>query len=80
MQVIKLGEKGQITLPKAFREHYHLRRGSSIRVVDLGNGIINLIPVEPPSELNAPVFSSKSVYSVEDMNEAIGQEISEHYR
>ena len=35
-----ISSKGQITLPKALREKYHLREGETVVVVDAGEGIL----------------------------------------
>jgi bifunctional DNA-binding transcriptional regulator/antitoxin component of YhaV-PrlF toxin-antitoxin module len=79
MNTIKLGEKGQITLPKAFRERYQFSKGTCFHLVDQGNGIISMIPVQHANEMNAPVLSSALAYCVEDMDEAIGQAVEEEF-
>jgi bifunctional DNA-binding transcriptional regulator/antitoxin component of YhaV-PrlF toxin-antitoxin module len=80
MSTIKMGEKGRITLPKAFCEQHQLTKGSQFRLIDQGNGIISIIPLQPASEMNAPVLSSNKHYSVEEMNEAIGQAVEEKFK
>ena len=82
MNTIQLGEKGQITLPKAFRDNHNFSKGTCFRLVDQGNGIISIIPVQHANEMDAPVFLSplsSQTHSVEDMNEAIGQAIEEKF-
>ena len=39
----RLGEKGQLTVPKAYREAFALEAGDSIAVLQLGSGLL-LIP------------------------------------
>lgn len=80
MQIVKLGEKGQITLPKKYRDQYHLGKGTKFRIIDQGQGIISIIPVQHSSSLNAPVFSFLKTRSVEEMNETIEQEASGQYK
>ncbi len=79
MNQVKLGEKGQITLPKAFRDLHHFSKGSCFRLVDQGNGIISIIPIKPAAEMDAPVFSSAERHTVDDMNEAVGQAVEEQF-
>ncbi len=80
MNEVRLGEKGQITLPKAFRDQYGLEKGDLLKLVDLGNGILEVVLVKPSLKLDAPVFGSSRKYSVEDMNEAIGKTVVDKYK
>jgi AbrB family looped-hinge helix DNA binding protein len=80
MNEIRLGEKGQITLPKAFRDHYGLEKGDLLKLVDLGNGILEIVLVKPSMQLKPPVFGSLRRYSVEDMNDVIGKTVVEKYK
>ena len=80
MNTVKLGEKGQITLPKAFRERYQFGKGTCFRLIDQGNGIISIIAVQHASEMNAPSISSELTYCVEDMDKAIGQAVEEAFK
>lgn len=43
MHQVRLSEKGQVTLPKKIRDHYHLSKGDEVRLIDLGNGIMEVI-------------------------------------
>lgn len=58
----KIGEKGQLTVPKQFRKEFGLGAGSPFAVLRLGNGLI-LLPEEHrfevlAQELTAAVLSS----------------------
>ena len=80
MNEVRLGEKGQITLPKTFRDQYGLEKGDLLKLIDLGNGILEVVLIKPSSELEAPVFTSARKYSVEDMNKIIGKTVVEKYK
>ena len=80
MQIVKLGEKGQITLPKKYRDQYHLEQGTHFRIIDQGQGVISIIPVQHSSRLNAPQFNFLKARSVQEMNDAIEKEAREHYK
>jgi AbrB family looped-hinge helix DNA binding protein len=80
MSTVKLGEKGQITLPKDFRDQHNFSKGTCFRLVDQGNGIISIIPIRHASEMEVPVFLSSGNHSIEEMNQAIGDEIAEEFK
>jgi AbrB family looped-hinge helix DNA binding protein len=46
MRTYRLGEKGQITLPKAYRDAVALDPGAPIAVLQVGSGLL-LIPEDP---------------------------------
>lgn len=48
--VVKVGEKGQITIPKKIREKEGLKKGESLEVKDLGEGTILLTNVDKKKE------------------------------
>lgn len=80
MNEVRLGEKGQITLPKSFRDRYGLEKGARLKLVDLGNGILEVVLVKPSSELNAPVFKRSKKYPIEEMNDAIAKSAVNKYK
>lgn len=80
MNTVKLGEKGQITLPKSVRETYQWSKGTQFRVVDQGDGIIAIVPIKPAVELDAPVFDSDSPITDEQINDAIAAGAGEEYQ
>jgi len=45
MAIATLTSKGQITLPKAVRDHLHLGNGDRLDFVILGNGEVQVKPV-----------------------------------
>jgi len=80
MQEVKLGEKGQITLPKQFRTHYGLSKGDQLKLIDLGNGIIEVILTSHSRALQTPKIKSKVSASTEDMKKAVGQAATNKYK
>ena len=44
-----LTAKGQVTLPKAFRQELNLNAGDKIDFVMLDNGVIQIVPLKQPS-------------------------------
>ena len=42
---IKLGEKGQLTIPKPVREKKHLKKGDQFAVIEVGDGLM-ILPLE----------------------------------
>lgn len=38
-KTVTIGSKGQITLPKALRDKYHLEEGETVVILDSGDGI-----------------------------------------
>lgn len=80
MNTVRLGEKGQITLPKSWRNHYHLNKGDLIEWIDLGHGAIKLITLKHARDLPPPVIKTGKKVSVEEMNRAIGDAVAEHFQ
>lgn len=52
-EVVKIGKKGQITLPKKIREKEELEKGQMLEVKDLGEGTIFLTSVDRKKEAEA---------------------------
>ena len=67
-----LTAKGQVTLPKAFRQELNLNAGDKIDFVMLDNGVIQIVPLkQPSSKLKGIIPKPKKAVSIEEMNEAI---------
>lgn len=45
MPTVTTSSKGQIVLPRAIREHYRILKGTRIEIIDLGGGVIALVPI-----------------------------------
>lgn len=80
MHEVRLGEKGQVTLPKAIRDNYHLSTGDQVRMIDLGNGIMEVILLKHSSELPPPSIKFNHAASVEKMKKAARKAAVDRYK
>jgi antitoxin PrlF len=60
--------KGQATIPKAIREHLHLRPGDRVKFFLHPDGSVVLLPV---TALRGMIKHRRSGVRIEDMNEAV---------
>ncbi len=81
----KIGEKGQLTVPKEFREDLGLENGSPFAVLRLGDGLILLPQQERFARLSQKVISTLTASGVtpEDLQatlpEARARVYARHY-
>ena len=69
-----LTAKGQVTLPKVFRNQLGLNAGDKIDFVMLDNGVIQIVPLKQSSrKLKGIIPKPSKAVSIEEMNEAIAQ-------
>lgn len=69
-----LTAKGQVTLPKVFRNQLNLNAGDKIDFVMLDNGVMQMVPLKQSSrKLKGLIPKPSKAISVEEMNEAISQ-------
>ena len=69
-----LTAKGQVTLPKVFRNQLGLNAGDKIDFVMLDNGVIQIVPLKQSSrKLKGIIPKPSEAVSIEEMNEAIAQ-------
>ena len=80
MHEVRLGEKGQVTLPKAIRDNYHLSKGDQVRMIDLGNGIMEVILLKHSSELPPPAIKFNEAASVGKMKKAARKAAVDRYK
>lgn len=80
MHEITMGEKGQVTVPKAIREHYNLSKGDQVRMIDLGNGIMEVILLSHSKDLPPPTIKTTRRASSNDMKGVAEQAASKRYR
>jgi len=80
MHQVRLSEKGQVTLPKKIRDHYHLSKGDEVRLIDLGNGIMEVILLKHSRDLPPPVFKANNSASVEKMKKAAARAAGSRYK
>jgi AbrB family looped-hinge helix DNA binding protein len=62
--------KGQTTIPKAIREHLHLKPGDRVKFFVHPDGTVVLLPKVPASALRG-ILKSRRAVSVDEMNEAV---------
>jgi AbrB family looped-hinge helix DNA binding protein len=63
--------KGQATIPKAIREHLHLKPGDRVKFFVHPDGSVVLLPRIPVSRLRGMVKAGKRPATIEEMDEAI---------
>ena len=63
--------KGQATIPKAIREHLHLKPGDRVKFFLRPDGSVVLLPKLPVTALRGMVKHRRSPVMIEDMDEAI---------
>ena len=69
-----LTAKGQMTLPKAAREHLRVKAGDRVKIFNLPDGTTVLLPIRPISVLRGIVKSPhKRPVTIEEMNDAIAK-------
>jgi antitoxin PrlF len=71
--------KGQVTIPKAIREHLHVKPGDRVKFFVHPDGTVVLLPKLPASALRGIVKTTKHA-TLEDMDEAIAAGATEGYR
>jgi AbrB family looped-hinge helix DNA binding protein len=71
--------KGQATIPKAIREHLHLKPGDRVKFFVHPDGTVVLLPKLPASALRGIVKTTKHA-TLEEMDEAIAAGITQRYR
>ena len=70
--------KGQVTIPKAIRDHLHVKAGDRVKFFVHPDGTVVILPKLPASALRGIVKSSKKV-TLEEMDEAIASGAVERY-
>jgi antitoxin PrlF len=79
--IATLTAKGQVTLPKCFRDRLELQPGDKLDFVLLDNGVLEVVPLkQPASKLRGLIPKPVKAVSIEDMNESIAQGAAESGR
>jgi antitoxin PrlF len=65
-----LTRKGQATIPKAIRDHLHLKPGDRVKFFVHPDGTVVLLPKLPPSALRGIVKPRRRPISIAEMDEA----------
>ena len=81
MEITKLSNQGQITIPQILREQYHWEDGQELVIINMGDGIL-LKPKKPFKETTLDQVAGCLKYegkakTIEEMDEAIEQGIKE---
>jgi AbrB family looped-hinge helix DNA binding protein len=63
--------KGQATIPKAIREHLHLKPGDRVKFFIHPDGSVVLLPKLPAAALKGIVKSRRRSVTIAQMNQAI---------
>jgi AbrB family looped-hinge helix DNA binding protein len=63
--------KGQATIPKAIREHLHLKPGDRVKFFLHPDGSVVLLPKLPVAALRGVVKHRRRQVPIEDMDEAV---------
>ncbi len=80
MHEVRLGEKGQVTLPKAIRDNYKLCKGDQVRMIDLGNGIMEVVLLKHSSDLPPPAVRFSKPASIEKMKKTARKAAVDRYK
>ncbi|MGO8790485.1 MAG: AbrB/MazE/SpoVT family DNA-binding domain-containing protein [Terriglobia bacterium] len=65
--------KGQATIPKAIREHLHLKAGDRVKFFVHPDGTVVLLPKLPASALHGMISRPRRPVTLERMREAIAE-------
>ena len=74
-----LTSKGQMTVPKAIREHLRLKPGDRVRFFVHPDGTVVLLPKLPITSLKGVLKTTKRG-TVSEMNEAVATGATERFR
>jgi AbrB family looped-hinge helix DNA binding protein len=66
-----ISRKGQATIPKAIREHLHLKPGDRVKFFLHPDGSVVLLPKLPVTALRGMLKRRRSPATIEDMDEAV---------
>lgn len=62
--------KGQATIPKAVRDHLHLKPGDRVKFFMHPDGTVVLLPKIPVSALRGMLMSRRATVTIDEMREA----------
>jgi antitoxin PrlF len=63
--------KGQATIPKAVRDHLHLKPGDRVKFFIHPDGRVALLPIVPVSQLRGMLKQGAGRATIEEMDEAV---------
>ena len=85
MKITKLSNKGQVTIPKSFRDRYHWENGQELIIVNVADGILlkskteKVFPETKLDEVAGCLPYQRKAKTIEEMEEAIAQGIEERW-
>jgi antitoxin PrlF len=65
--------KGQATIPKAIREHLHLKAGDRVKFFVHPDGSVVLLPKLPVSALRGMAKTARRPVTIKEMDEAVAE-------
>ncbi len=75
MATTTISSKGQVTIPKAIRDKYHLEPGDKIEFLEDTQGVVTIWPVtQSITKLKGMIAKQEKPVSIEEMNRAILEE------
>jgi AbrB family looped-hinge helix DNA binding protein len=72
--------KGQATIPKAIREHLHLKPGDRVKFFIHPDGSVVLLPKLPASALKGMVKPLSRAVAIDEMTEAAAAGAAERFK
>lgn len=72
--------KGQATIPKAIRDHLHVKPGDKVKFFILPDGGVYMLPVVPLSSLRGMLRPRRKGVTLEDMDKGIAAGIVGRYK
>lgn len=83
MTIVRVSKKGRVTLPKAVREHLQLKEGDPVQFEIRSDGTVILHRAAESGYAargTLRAFAPKEPVSVEEMDQAIGEEATRQLR
>jgi len=83
MTIVRVSKKGRVTLPKAVREHLQLKEGDPVQFEIRSDGTVILHRASESGYAargTLHAFAPKKPVSVEEMDQAIGEEVTRQLR
>ncbi len=79
MEITKLSNQGQITIPQRLREQYYWEDGQELIIINLGDGILlkpkKTFPETQLDDVAGCLNYQGKAKTIEEMNQAIGKGI-----
>jgi AbrB family looped-hinge helix DNA binding protein len=72
--------KGQATIPKAVRDHLHVKPGDRIKFFIHPDGTVVMLPIVPVSTLRGMLKTRRKGVTIEEMDEGIAAGIVDRYK